>query len=1149
MPSAATAAIVSAVCQANDHGFGGLGGFSALARNTLTNPKLKTPFKKNLYLLHMDLYGPMRIHSINGIKYIMFIVDDYSRFIWVKFLRSKDEVLEFVIKFLKMIQVRLNATVRNIKTDNGTEFVNQTLKAYYEEVRISHQTSVACTPQQNDVVERRNRILVEAARTILIFSKALLFLWAEAKLVPRPDRVMNVILKWIYKVKLDEPGEFAAHVNMIVYQMNVKTTFMNDILREEEQVENGAVELYFVRTEYQLADIFTKPLARERPEFLINKLGRYLLPKPVSRIPQQNGVIERQNHTLVEAAQTMLIFSKPLMFLWVEAVATACYTQNRSRIHTHHNKTSYELVHDKKPDLTFLRVFGALCYPTNNDEDLKKLQPTADIGIFIGYAPSMKVQVPVISAGTPSSTTIDQDAPSLNHEPPSLKLQPPISHQGVAAGSTIIEDNPFAIADNDPFVNVFAPKPSFEASSSGDIIRELVPRPDCVMIIALNWIYKVKLDEYGDFLKNKARLVAKRYRQEEGNDFKESFASVARIKAIRIFITNAASKNIIIYQMDVKTTILNGELKEEVYLSQPEGFVDPDHPTYVYHLKKALYGLKQDPQAWGPDLAFAMCMCARYQASPTKKHIEALKRVFWYLSGTINWELWYPKNTTMALTAYVDVDHVGCQDTRRNYDFAFNKIPVYYDNRSAIALCCNNVQHLWSKHIDIRHYFLRKQVENGVVELYFVTTDYQLAKIFTKALPRERFKFLLMRLSMKSMTPKTLTHLQEGEEEGLTEFSRSGLFKPLLSGLLTPPHSDNMANENVPTLAPTRSDDQILPFVAWSSLQLVEEPNEEQDQPEPVPVPEPQGAVCETPSPVDAETGADTDKVIGEGDTEILNIDPGKTLESRPPTDDDKMDDEHARSDPGKIYVALAGSNPEPIHDDFVATIYPKVHESLKFLAHEQVFLEDIFTLSQMSFALVEDLGKLQPTADIDWVKSVNFKRIFDLVEGEEFIEPWRTLAAIINKCLSGKTESNNRLRKSRIDILWGMFYKENVDYPELIWEDFAFENKSRRKTIPFPRFTKVIINHFLSQHKSLSKLKFQHYHTIKDDGIVSRLKFVRIRENYQEYGLFIPDMMLNDKIKQSESYQMFLKYSTGLIPPKKSRGKGSQGKKIADVS
>ncbi|GKD35824.1 retrovirus-related pol polyprotein from transposon TNT 1-94 [Tanacetum coccineum] len=164
-------------------------------------------------------------------------------------------------------------------------------------------------------------------------------------------------------------------------------------------------------------------------------------------------------------------------------------------------------------------------------------------------SPAPTVPVPVNSAGTPSSTTIDQDAPSPN--------------------------NPLALAIIDPFVNVFTPEPSPEASSSGD------------------WIYKVNIDEYGDVLKNKARLVAKGYRQEEGINFEESFAPIVRIEAIRIFIANAASKNMTFYQMDVKIIFLNGELKEEVYVYQPEGFVDLDHPTHVYRLKKALYGLKQ----------------------------------------------------------------------------------------------------------------------------------------------------------------------------------------------------------------------------------------------------------------------------------------------------------------------------------------------------------------------------------------------------------------------------------------------------------------------------------------------------------------------------------------------------------------------------
>nr|GEX34358.1 integrase, catalytic region, zinc finger, CCHC-type, peptidase aspartic, catalytic [Tanacetum cinerariifolium] len=647
--------------------------------------------------------------------------------------------------WIEAIQEELNEFERlDVKLDEpGGVLKNKAClvaKGYRQEEGIDFEESFALTMFMNGIlreevyVSQPDRLQISQSPRGIFLNQSKYSLESPKKYGMKTCEPMDTLM--VKKSKLDEdphgkavdPTRYRGMIGTLMYlafsrpdlvftgilalleQLLQMLTMLVAKIPEKEQVENRAVELYFVRTEYQLADIFTKPLARERPEFLINKLGKskkhshkpkaentimevlhtlymdlcgpmrvqsingkkYILvivddysrftwvkflrskdetpefvtkfltqiqvgifhQKSISRIPQQNGVIKRRNRTLVEAAQTMLIFSKPLMFLWAEAVATA-------------------------------------------------------------------FQVPVISAGTPSSTTIDQDAPSLNHEPPSLKLQPPISHQGVVTGSTIIEDKPFATADNDPFVNVFAPKPSFEASLSEDIIWELIPRPDCVMIIAIKWIYKVKLDEYGYVLKNKARLVAKRYRQEEGNDFEESFAPVARNKAIRIFIANAASKNIIIYQMDVKTTILNGELKEEVYLSQPEGFVDPDHPTY--------------------DKCIAMSgYCAQ---------------IHWMRS---------------QLT---------------DYDFAFNKIPMYYDNRSVIALCCNNVQHLWSKHIDIRHHFLRKQVKNGVVELYFVMTDYQLAKIFTKALPRERFKFLLLRLSMKSMTPKTLTRLQEGEEE------------------------------------------------------------------------------------------------------------------------------------------------------------------------------------------------------------------------------------------------------------------------------------------------------------------------------------------------------------------------------------------------
>ncbi|GJW31482.1 retrovirus-related pol polyprotein from transposon TNT 1-94 [Tanacetum coccineum] len=301
--------------------------------------------------------------------------------------------------------------------------------------------------------------------------------------------------------------------------------------------------------------------------------------------------------------------------------------------------------------------------PTNKDLEIlfqlmfdEYLEPPS---VERSVPPAPAVQVPVVSAGIPSSTTIDQDAPSTSHLPLSSKVQPPISHQGVAVGPTI-EDNPFAQAEDNPFVNVFAPEPSSEESSSRDVssaesnqviqphnhlgkwskdhpmdniignpsrlsnprisrlpwlkladlklcihefdrlqVQELVPKPDCVMIIALKWIYKVKLDEYGDVLKNKAQLVAKGY----------------------------PSKNMIIYQMDVKIAFLNGELKEEVYVSQPEGFVDLDHPTHVYRLKKAVYALKQAPWACDSLLLTPLCCDDIHDVTPRVSALAGYDRL------------------------------------------------------------------------------------------------------------------------------------------------------------------------------------------------------------------------------------------------------------------------------------------------------------------------------------------------------------------------------------------------------------------------------------------------------------------------------------------------------------------------------------------
>ncbi|GJV52160.1 retrovirus-related pol polyprotein from transposon TNT 1-94 [Tanacetum coccineum] len=419
---------------------------------------------------------------------------------------------------------------------------------------------------------------------------------------------------------------------------------------------------------------------------------------------------------------------------------------------------------------------------------------------------------PAASTGSPSSITVDQDAPSPSNSQTTPKTQYHVIPNDVEEDN---HDLDVAHMNNDPFFGIPILENDSEASSSLDVIPtvvytatpnsehvikwtkdhplekiiiepknykdtltqacwieamqeelheferlkvwELVPRPDKVMIITLKWIYKVKLDEMGGILKNKARLVARGYHQEEGIDFKEFFAVVARLDAIRIFLSYAAHMNMIVYQMDVKTTFLNDILCEEVYVKSLNKYgMESSDPVDTPMVEKSK--LDKDTQ--------------RKAVDPT--HYRGIIDTLMYLTAT-----------------YAEDDHAGCQDTRRStsrfmqllgdrlvswsskrqkstlidYGLGFNKIPMYCDNKSAIALSCNNVQHSRSKHIDIRFHFIKEQVEDGVVELFFVNTEYQLADIFTKASCRERIKFLINKLGMRSFMPETLKQLADEAEE------------------------------------------------------------------------------------------------------------------------------------------------------------------------------------------------------------------------------------------------------------------------------------------------------------------------------------------------------------------------------------------------
>nr|GEX94919.1 retrovirus-related Pol polyprotein from transposon TNT 1-94 [Tanacetum cinerariifolium] len=354
-----------------------------------------------------------------------------------------------------------------------------------------------------------------------------------------------------------------------------------------------------------------------------------------SRFIWQNGVVERRNRTLIEAARTMLIYAQASLFLCVEAMATACYTQNRSIIGLRHGKIPYELLHNKLPDLSFLHMFGALCYPTNDSENLGKLQPKADIGIFIGYTPTKKAfQIynrrtrrivetihvdfdeltamaseqsssgPTLNEMTPttiSSGLVKKSFSSTHYVPPSrndwdllfqpmfdelLNPPPSVDHQAAEVIAPI--------ANVIPLVQVDSTGSPSSTTVNQDAPSPMEPKTYKEVLTQSCWIEEMQ-EELNEFerLENKARLVARGYRQEEGIDFEESFALVARLEAIRIFLAYTAHKNMVVYQMDVKIAFLNGNFREEVYVSQPDGFVDQDNPNHVYNLKKALYGLKQ----------------------------------------------------------------------------------------------------------------------------------------------------------------------------------------------------------------------------------------------------------------------------------------------------------------------------------------------------------------------------------------------------------------------------------------------------------------------------------------------------------------------------------------------------------------------------
>ncbi|GJX55319.1 retrovirus-related pol polyprotein from transposon TNT 1-94 [Tanacetum coccineum] len=438
-------------------------------------------------------------------------------------------------------------------------------------------------------------------------------------------------------------------------------------------------------------------------------------------------------------------------------------------------------------DLTYASSIITTQQPTERELDLLFKAMYDD---YIG-GQSLTAPRTVPAAQAPQLETQQQHVQQQNNQ---ASLQP----------ETIVDNVLNAMFDGNTFVNPFAtPSTSAAESSSSQYVdpsnihtfyqpypheyhtmepsnvKETIKDPAWIesMQEELLQFKRIDHDEENTVIRNKTRLVERGYRQEEGTDFEESFAPVARMEAIRIYLAYVAHKSFTLFQMDVKTAFLHGTLKEDVYVCQPEGFIDVDHLIHVYKLKKALYGLKQTHRAWYDNFSMFLLhnhffkgtidptlfiRCFNDDILVVKVYVDDII----FGSTTPSWSS--KKQDCMALSTaeaeYLSLFACCAQvlwmrTQLTDYGFHFNKIPIYCDSKSAIAISCNPVQHSRTKHIDVRYHFIKEHVEKGTIELYFVKTDYQLANLFTKALLVDRFNYLVCRLGKRSLSPRELERL------------------------------------------------------------------------------------------------------------------------------------------------------------------------------------------------------------------------------------------------------------------------------------------------------------------------------------------------------------------------------------------------------
>ncbi|GJR33924.1 putative ribonuclease H-like domain-containing protein [Tanacetum coccineum] len=724
-----------------------------------------------LQLLHMDLFGPTSIRSIDHKHYSLVVTDDFSRFSWVFFLGTKDETFYILRDFITFVENQLTKKVKAIRCDNGTEFKNSNLIELCGSKGIKRDYSVARTPQQNGVAERKNRTLIEAARTMLADSKLPTMFWTEA--VSTACYVLNRVLvtrphnKTPYELlsgkvpNISHLKPFGCHVTILntsdhlgkfegkadegflvgysahskayrVYNLSnkkIEETLNLRYMEDKPNVQGLGHEWYFdldyltdslgytrfksnqpagtqdtnthagthddsdsecdeqvivvpsfpsnhfsgpkvhtASATVESTSDYAEELARLQGQAYEANSAAKDTWKTADTVPAGSGVPATSipAGSINQAAGGSAVPSTPSSSV-VEPVHADTPLPPGHSLGSSENSTRFSSPSDLANHISSSSemegihhhpttgIFSESTYDADFGGSVTNLAPT----IAVDPVPTRRVHTvhpisqiigditsPVLTRGTLKKSKFGESALAGYVHDQQRNNHTDYLHCLFACFLSQLEPSSVAQALNDPDW-VEAMQEEMQQFVNQDVWK-LVPLPEGKTAIGTKWILKNKRDARGIVVRNKARLVAQGHRQEEGIDYDEVFAPVARIEAIRLFLAFASYMGFMVYQMDVKSAFLYGEIDEEVYVTQPKGFEDPFYPKHVYRVVKALYGLHQAPRAWYARLSTFLL-----------KHN--------YRRGTIDKTLFIKKNSRDIILVQVYVDDIIFGSTNQTW--------------------------------------------------------------------------------------------------------------------------------------------------------------------------------------------------------------------------------------------------------------------------------------------------------------------------------------------------------------------------------------------------------------------------------------------------------------------------------------------------